>query len=153
VRRGIAEAGERLWAASGALAIVLFGCGLLFGDILGSDNYPALDARFEEVRRYFLDNRSEVHALAFFHKLSALALLCFATYLSTRIRASGSRKGGLSAAALAGGAMAATFLLLSAVVYWVLAEPAVARDTGAPGRSSSSRTSPAVSPSRCRWRC
>ncbi len=85
MRPGIAEVGERLWAASGALAIVLFGCGLLFGDILGSDNYPALDARFEEVRRYSLDNRSEVHALAFLHTLSALALLCFATSWGSKL--------------------------------------------------------------------
>jgi hypothetical protein len=67
---------ERVWAASGALAVALFACGLVFGDLLGADNYPALDARAGEVRRYFLDNASEARALGFFHVLSGLALLC-----------------------------------------------------------------------------
>jgi hypothetical protein len=126
----LARAGVRLWAASGALAVVLFGCGLLFGDILGSGNYPALDAPAGEVRRYFLENRAEVHALAFFHALAAVALLCFAAFASSRIRAAGPR-GAVSFAALAGGATAAGFLLLSALLYWTLAEPEVARARGA----------------------
>jgi len=41
------------------------------------------------------------------------------------------RRGAISAATLAGGAGAAFFLLLSALLYWALAEPAVASDAGA----------------------
>ena len=53
---------------------MLFACGLLFGDILGTSNFPALDATASEVRAYFLENASEVRALSFFHVLSAIAL-------------------------------------------------------------------------------
>ncbi len=123
--------GQRLWAATGALSVVLFGCGLLFGDLLGTDNYPPLDASFATLSRYFSENRSEVHALAFFHTLSALALLCFAAHLSAWIRMAVPRRDAISAATLAGGAGAASFLLLSALLYWALAEPAVASDAGA----------------------
>ena len=63
---------ERAWAASGALTVVLFAAGLVFGDLLGSDNYPALEASTDEVRRYFLENETEVRALSFFHMLAAL---------------------------------------------------------------------------------
>ena len=69
---------ERLWAASGAMAVVLFACGLLFGDLLGSSNYPPLNATLQRLRDYFLHNAPEVRALSFFHALSALALLSFA---------------------------------------------------------------------------
>lgn len=78
--------GRQLWAASGALVVVLFGCGLLFADILATANYPPLDASSTDVRRYALDNRNELHAIAFFHSLAAVALMCFAAYLSGRIR-------------------------------------------------------------------
>lgn len=35
---------QRLWAASGVLTVVLFACGRLFGDVLGTTNFPPLDA-------------------------------------------------------------------------------------------------------------
>jgi hypothetical protein len=65
---------ERLWAASGVLTVVLFAGGLLFADILGTSNYPPLDASASHVRAYFLENASEVRALSLFHVLSSLAL-------------------------------------------------------------------------------
>ncbi len=119
---------QRLWALSGALAIVLFGCGLLFGDLLASSNYPALNAPRGKVRSYFLHDGPEVRALAFFHVLAALALLCFALYLQKRISEIKRSSGGAAATALAGGATAAVFLLLSALMYRTLAEPAVTRN-------------------------
>jgi hypothetical protein len=119
---------RRLWAASGALAVVLFGCGLLFGDLLGSSNYPPLNAPYARLETYFLDNGSEVRALAFFHLLSALALLCFVAYLHDRLRDAEQPRGRLPAIALAGGITAAGFLLLSALIYRALAEPAVVRE-------------------------
>jgi hypothetical protein len=118
---------ERLWAASGATAVVLFACGLLFGDVLGSSNYPPLNAAAQRVRDYFTRNGPEVRALSFFHTLSALALLCFGVYLHRRIRAV-RPTGVLAAGALAGGITAAGFLLLSALLYRTLAEPAVRND-------------------------
>jgi hypothetical protein len=119
---------ERAWAASGALTVVLFAGGLVFADLLGSDNYPALDASDDEIRRYFVDNESEVRALSFFHTLAALALLGFSAYVHTALRRGEKERHGLPALAFAGGVAAAVFLLLSAVFYRVLSEPTVAQD-------------------------
>jgi hypothetical protein len=44
---------QRIWAASGALAVLLFVCGLVFGDLLGSSNYPPLNASYRRVSSYF----------------------------------------------------------------------------------------------------
>ena len=82
---------------------------------LGSDGYPALDASSDEVRRYFVDNETEVRALSFFHTLAALALLGFSAYLQTALRQDAERRGGLPSLEFAGGVAAAVFLLLSAV--------------------------------------
>ncbi len=122
------RAWERAWAASGALTVLLFAGGLVFGDLVGSDNYPPLDASNDAIRRYFVDNGSEVRALSFFHTLAACALLGFAAYLYTALRRAEGERGGLPALAFAGGVTAAVFLLLSAVLYRVLSEPAVAQD-------------------------
>ena len=119
---------QRLWAASGVLTVVLFACGLLFGDVLGTSNFPALDASASRVRAYFLENASEVRALSFFHVLSAIALVVFAAYIYGYLRHESGAPTALAALALAGGAMAAAFLLLSALCYRTLAEPTVARD-------------------------
>jgi hypothetical protein len=119
---------QRLWAASGVLTVVLFACGLLFGDVLGTSNFPALDASGADVRAYFLENASEVRALSFFHVLSAVALVAFAAYIRAYLRRESGAPPGLAVLALAGGAIAAAFLLLSALCYRTLAEPTVARD-------------------------
>ena len=119
-----------LWAASGALSVVLFGCGLVFGDLLASSNYPPLNASHARLSAYFLHNGGDVRALALFHLLSALALLAFAAYLYTWLGSVEHPAPLLRGIALAGGATAATFLLLSALLYRALAEPAVASDPG-----------------------
>jgi len=119
---------HRWWAASGALAVLLFAAGLLCGDVLASGSYPRLDAPTIAAQAYFLHNGSEVRALAFFHALAALALLTFITYLQMWLRRLDQRSARLAPVTLAGGGTAAAFLLLSALVYRVLAEPAVARD-------------------------
>jgi hypothetical protein len=96
--------------------------------VIASSGYPRLDAPPNAVRAYFLSNASEVRALAFFHVVAALALLGFITYLQMWLRRLDQRSARLAPVALAGGVSAAVFLLLSALVYRVLAEPAVARD-------------------------
>jgi hypothetical protein len=116
---------ETLWAASGAFAVALFACGLLFGDVLATTNFPALNATASQLREYFLRNVSEVRALSFFHLLAAAALTAFASYLYARLRVTGIR---VAALALAGGIFAAAFLALSALCYRVLAEHSVASD-------------------------
>ena len=120
---------RRTWAASGALALVLFFCGLLFADLLGSSNYPPLNASYARVRSYFLGDASQVRALAFFHVLAALALMSFAAYLYGWLeREADPGSARLAPLALVGGATAAAFLLLSALVYRALAEPSVLND-------------------------
>src|SRR3984957_2368765 len=114
-----------IWALSGAATGVLFAVGLVFGDLVGTANYPALNASAQRLRRYFLDNRSEVRALSFFHLLAAISLLAFSACLYDRLR---SRTSGLGALALVGGSCAAIFLLLSALCYRALAERAVTQD-------------------------
>lgn len=116
---------EAAWAATGALTVVLFGCGLLFGDLLGTTNYPALNASSVQLRQYFTRNASEVRALSLFHLLAAAALAAFASYLFPTLRPAGMR---LAALALAGGIIGAAFLALSALCYRVLAERSVAGD-------------------------
>jgi hypothetical protein len=116
---------EAAWAATGAFAVVLFGCGLLFGDLLGTTHYPALNASSLQLRQYFTRDVSEVRALSFFHLLAAVALAAFASYLYSTLRAAGMRSAAL---ALTGGIIGATFLALSALIYRVLAERSVAGD-------------------------
>ena len=116
---------EAVWAATGALAVLLFGCGLLFGDLLGTTRYPALNASSLQLRQYFMRNVSEVRALSFFHLLAAVALAAFASYLYSTLAKAGVR---LAALALTGGIIGATFLALSALSYRVLAERSVGTD-------------------------
>ena len=102
-------------------------CGLFFADVV-APGYPALDDPPAEIERYFLDNEQEVRALGFFHVLAAVALLFFAAYVRALMRRVEPEGGGLPALALAGGVTAAAFLLLSALLFRTLAEPAVAGD-------------------------
>ena len=87
---------EAAWPATGALTVVLFGCGLLFGDLLGTTNYPALNASSFQLRQYFTRNVSEVRALSLFHLLAAAALAAFASYLYPTLRAAGMRLAALA---------------------------------------------------------
>jgi hypothetical protein len=116
---------EAVWAATGALTVVLFGCGLLFGDLLGTTHYPALNASSLQLHQYFTRNVSEVRALSFFHLLAAVTLAAFASYLYSTLGRAGGR---LAALALTGGILGATFLALSALSYRVLAERSVGAD-------------------------
>jgi hypothetical protein len=116
---------EAVWAATGALTVVFFGCGLLFGDLLGTTHYPALNASSFELREYFTRNVSEVRAPSFFHLLAAVALAAFASYLYAALGRACVRFGAL---ALTGGIIGATFLALSALSYRVLADRSVATD-------------------------
>ncbi len=69
-----------------------------------------------------------MRALSFFHVMSAVALVAFAAYVYGYLRRESTAPPALAALALAGGAIAAAFLLLSALCYRTLAEPAVAGD-------------------------
>jgi hypothetical protein len=116
---------EAAWAATGALSVVLFVCGLLFGDLLGTTNYPALNASSLELSDYFTRNVSEVRTLSMFHLLAAVALAAPASYLCATRRTTGARTAVL---AHASGVIGSVFLMLSALSYRVLTERSVADD-------------------------
>ena len=113
---------------TGPLTVVLFGCGLLFGDLLGTSNFPPIDASAGVLRRYVAENPLEVRGLSFFHQLAALALLTFAVVLSTRLHRAAPSCWGRALVVAAAGTLAAAFLLLSALSYRVLALPSIAGD-------------------------
>jgi hypothetical protein len=120
---------RRASALTGAAAVVLFLCGLLFGDLLGSSNYPPLNASATRVRAYFSANGGDVRVLALAHTLSALCLLAFGACLYRRLRER-EPAGAHAPAALAGTLAAAVFLMLSALCYRTLVEHAVLADAG-----------------------
>jgi hypothetical protein len=118
-----------LSAASGIACVVLFLIGLVFADLLASPGFPAYDASVSRIAQFFDGNRTEALGLSFCHCFAALALLVFAAHLRSVLR---ERGGDDDAATLAfaGGAIAAGFLLLSALLYWVLTRSEVATEPG-----------------------
>jgi hypothetical protein len=118
-----------LSAASGIACVVLFSGGLVFADLLASPGFPAYDASVSRIAEFFDGNRTEALGLSFCHCFAALALLVFAAHLRSVLRERGG-DGDAAALAFAGGAIAASFLLLSALLYWVLTRSEVATETG-----------------------
>ena len=113
---------ERLWGASGLAFLALFGAGALAAD------WPAFDATFEEINQYFTENRSEVFALSFLHTMAALAFFLFGAYArGVLARAEGSN-GNLSALAFGGAVMTMVFMMLSAMLFWIMTLPTTAAD-------------------------
>jgi hypothetical protein len=112
---------RRAGAWSGAAAVGLFVLGLLFADVFASPAYPAIDAGGVVARGWFADNAGDARALAFCHGLAAVALIVFAARIHGHTR--GPRRPIVRTAGLAGGFTAAAFLLLSALLYVVGADP------------------------------
>ena len=112
----------RYWSATGLLFFALFLAG-----ILASGSFPAAGAPIDELREYVAGNRAHIHTLSLLHALAALALVSFAAYVRAFIRRSGA-DAELSTLAFSGGVLAGGFLLLSALLFWTLALPAVAED-------------------------
>jgi hypothetical protein len=124
---------ERLALAGGALFAACFAAGLVLADVVASPPFyevwpEGLDS-FAQVEAYIAANRSELRALSFFHALAAIALLAFAAALASLAHdRQPVARGPLARAALAGGVVAATMLLLSASAFWTLTEPTLAGD-------------------------
>lgn len=108
--------------------VMLFGAGLVCADLLAVSWYPDVGDSARSIERYFTESAGHVRALAFFHALSAVALLTFAAYVSRFVSAPQPSTGHLGALALAGATMAAAFLLLSALVFATLTLPETAGD-------------------------
>ena len=115
-----------LWATTGVAFVGLFVGGLVFADVLAGRPYPGIDEPVDQITGYFSASGPEVRGLSFFHSLAALALLAFASHLHGLLARYERGSGRLSTLAFGGGAMAATFLLLSALLFWALARPATA---------------------------
>ncbi len=119
---------DGVWATSGLAFVALFLGGLVAADVLTGRPYPGIDEPVAQIGAYFSESGAEVRALSFLHSLAAVSLLAFAAYLRT-VLGRGEREGSpLGALLSASGAMAATFLLLSALLFWALARPATAAD-------------------------
>jgi hypothetical protein len=114
---------RRAGAWSGAAAVALFALGLLFADVIASPSYPAIDASGVAARSWFADNAADARWLGFWHGLAALALIVFVSRLHGHTR--GPRRPIVRTTGLAGGFIAASFLLLSAFLYVLGADPIV----------------------------
>jgi hypothetical protein len=124
-------AGRTLGAASGAIAVVLFVLGLVFADVAPSSSFPALNADLDRIVAFFDDNRAEAIGLSMCHASSAFALLAFACHLGGVVRTSRPGREGPGTYVVAGGAVAAAFLLLSALLFWTLTRSEVVSESGA----------------------
>lgn len=124
----MASYGDRIWAASGLLFVLLFGAGLFAADLVTTP-YPGFLHPIERLEAYFTQSQRAVQALSLFHSLAAFALLLFAGYLATILGRD--KQPGVNGAALVTlgcGSVAAGFLLLSALLFWVLAIPSITED-------------------------
>lgn len=108
------------WTLSGVLFVVLFIWGLVLGGILSSDPFPMPGAPALEIARYYGENRTAVLASGLLQTLSSLSLLVFAAGVSGFVRRTAGQSGTSSGMILAGGTLAAAFLLLSALLSWML---------------------------------
>ena len=94
--------------------------------MLAGRPYPGIDEPLAQISDYFSANGAEVRGLSFFHSLAAAALLVFAAYVRAFLSRGDGNAGGLSTLAFGGGLMAASFLLLPALLFWALARPGTA---------------------------
>ncbi len=129
-----------VWKRQGIVAAVcglgflaLFGAGFFFFSVLASAFYPSPFGPEDDILTFFNENRGGVQVVSFFFALAAVFLLTFAAYFAGLVERSASEMGALPALVLSGGAVAAAFLMLSALCMWVLtreataAEPALVR--------------------------
>lgn len=119
-----------LSAASGIACVGLFAAGLVFADLVASPGFPAFDASASRINEFFGDNRAEALALSICHCFAARALLLFAAHLRSVLLEHGRGHDEAAALAFAGGVIAASFLLLSALLYWTLTRSEVTTAAG-----------------------
>jgi hypothetical protein len=109
------------WALSGVFFVALFIAGLVLSGVLAPAPYPLPGASSAEIVRYFSEGRTAILTLGFLQALSAMSLFVFAACVAAFVRRTASGTRTLSWLTLGGGTLAATFLLLAALVSWVLA--------------------------------
>jgi hypothetical protein len=109
------------WALSGVFFVALFIAGLLLSGMLAPAPYPLPGVSSAEIVRYFSEGRIAVLMLGFLQGLSAISLFVFAACVAAFVRGTATGTRTLSGLTLGGGALAAAFLLLAALLSWVLA--------------------------------
>lgn len=108
------------WALGGILFAVFFITGGVLGGVLASGSLPLPGAPAAEVADYYTENRTAVLVSGLFQVFSASSLFVFALCVASFVIRSAGERGVLSGLALGGGTSAAIFLLVSALLGWVL---------------------------------
>ena len=121
---------NRMSAATGLLFVSLFAAGLVFADVAASPPFYEVfpEGSSQEIHAYLGENRLAVRALSLSHFLAAIALVAFSASVRHIVTRREEGPGFLPALAFGGGLVAATALLLSALLFWAVAEPETAGD-------------------------
>lgn len=109
------------WALGGVLFVAFFIASLVLGGVLASGPLPLPGAPAAEVARYFTESRTAVLASGLFQILSAASLFVFVAPVAGFVRKITGDRGTLPALTSGGGALAALFLLASALLGLMLA--------------------------------
>jgi hypothetical protein len=109
------------WALSGVFFVALFIGGLVLSGVLAPAPYPLPGASSAEIVRYFSEGRTAILMLGFLQALSAISLFVFAACVAAFVRRTATGTRTLSGLTFGGGTLAAAFLLLAAILSWVLA--------------------------------
>jgi hypothetical protein len=94
---------------------------LVLGGALATVPLPLPGAPAAEVARYFTESRTAVLVSGLFQVLSAVSLFIFVAPVSAFVRRTAGERRALPWLTSGGGALAAVFLLMSALLGWVLA--------------------------------
>jgi hypothetical protein len=109
------------------IATTLFVAGLVVGAV-GGGPFPSPYDSAPDVLAYFAGHRTTVQVAATLQFASAVPLAILSAALVSRLQFLGFGRVPGTLIALTGGILASGFLLLSAVVQWVLSRPEVATD-------------------------
>jgi hypothetical protein len=116
-----------LWPLTGFGFVVAAGTGIVFSMILPPEPYPSpfgppLGPQ-TDIARFFIEARPQVELMSFMYSVAALFLICFVADVAGRIWVPDRAASHWALLAMAGGALAAGFWLLTAMLLWVLARP------------------------------
>jgi len=112
---------RNLRALGGVLFAAFFIAGGVLGGVLASGSLPLPGAPAAEVARYFTESRTAVLVSGLFQVLSAISLFVFVAPVTAFARRIAGERRALPGLTSGGGALAAVFLLVSALLGWVLA--------------------------------
>ncbi len=109
------------WALSGVFFAAFFIVSLVLGGVLASVPLPLPGASAADVARYFTESRTAVLVSGLLQVLSAISLSVFVAPVAAFVRRIAGERRALPWLTSGGGALAAVFLLVSALLGWVLA--------------------------------